>query len=964
MNNRHRFGHKAVVAALTAAAMALASTAVALPGASAAPAPAVLAPAVVAVAAPSGNVPLTPAGAPQTIPGLSNWTPATGTFTLGAGAKVIGSDATLTGDLATQLGAVLGRTVATGTSAAVVGDIEIAVDPSRSAALGKEGYELKSGTTLKVTGATDAGAFYGAQTIVQLLTQGNVVNAGTSIDVPRYQERGVGLCACQVTISLESLERTMKDMAYNKLNQLWLETKLKSDAYPKANFWAYYTKAEAAQITAWAKKYHIQLVLEVNSPGHMRPWLYDYPELQLVNKNGVKKEEQLDITAPEAFTMVTKLADEYAASFPGQPYWHMGGDEYMMGDSYANYPQFQAFVTAHPEIFPAGSAPGDVFVWFMNKVNAYVKSKGKTLRIWNDGVPASSKLVLDPDIVVEHWLSSGPTPQALLDAGHDVENSSQSLYFNRPGNYTVQLASLWNSGWTPNKFDGGSTVTETPGKGKVLGAKLSAWPDNTPAATESQVEEQLFGTERFLAQATWGGPKPTADYAGFAALTTKLGRAPGYDSYNRTPVGNGGYSLKTAGKSVNPNGAAVSVSADPATTWQLTATDDRYYQLKASTGQCLGMSGGTLWLQAPMDQDLAPSLAACATADGNAKNLQKWEILKDATGLRIRNAITQLPLSVNASGALTQQAGDVRAAAVFALAGEVSTSVKAPARVVAGSPSTVTVTVDNRTENAMTGTVVTPKVPVGWVVAPAAVTVGNLAAGASKDVTFTLTPGSSAAYGNFTVSATTAYTANGASLTSTSSDATGLLSCSLAPVRPVSAVVDSFNNGQGEITPGSLAIDGDPNSFWGTPWTPANVPLPHTITVDLGAELNVCAVNALPRQGTSSGAINGRIKGYEIYLSSSSASLGAKVADGSFPNVNTMQNVLLATPATGRYLTLKALSEQAGQPWTTLAELMVDGAVPQDPTPTATATATVTATASTSPSATAPFRHGNGIDQS
>ncbi|WP_150117189.1 beta-N-acetylhexosaminidase [Arthrobacter sp. ERGS1:01] len=411
MNNRHRFGHKAVVAALTAAAMALASTAAALPGASAAPAPAVLAPAVVAVAAPSGTVPLTPAGAPQTIPGLSNWTPATGAFTLGAGARVVGADATLTGDLATQLGSVLGRTVATGTSAAVVGDIEIAVDPSRSAELGKEGYELKSGTTLKVTGATDAGAFYGAQTIVQLLTQGNVVNAGTSTDVPRYQERGVGLCACQVTISLESLERTMKDMAYNKLNQLWLETKLKSDAYPKANFWAYYTKAEAAQITAWAKKYHIQLVLEVNSPGHMRPWLYDYPELQLVNKDGVKKEEQLDITAPEAFTMVTKLADEYAAAFPGQPYWHMGGDEYMMGDSYANYPQFQAFVTAHPEIFPANSGPGDVFVWFMNKVNAYVKSKGKTLRIWNDGVPSSSKLALDKDIVVEHWLNSGPRPR-------------------------------------------------------------------------------------------------------------------------------------------------------------------------------------------------------------------------------------------------------------------------------------------------------------------------------------------------------------------------------------------------------------------------------------------------------------------------------------------------------------------------------------------------------------------------
>ncbi|MDD0859861.1 family 20 glycosylhydrolase [Arthrobacter alpinus] len=148
----------------------------------------------------------------------------------------------------------------------------------------------------------------------------------------------------------------------------------------------------------------------MNSPGHMRPWLYDYPELQLVNKSGNKKVEQLDISKPEAFTMVTTLADEYAAAFPDQPYWHMGGDEYMMGDSYANYPQFAAFVAANPAIFPVGSGPGDVFIWFMNKVNAHVKANGKKLRIWNDGVPAVSTIPLDKDIVVEHWYNAGGTP--------------------------------------------------------------------------------------------------------------------------------------------------------------------------------------------------------------------------------------------------------------------------------------------------------------------------------------------------------------------------------------------------------------------------------------------------------------------------------------------------------------------------------------------------------------------------
>ncbi|WP_449374433.1 family 20 glycosylhydrolase [Arthrobacter psychrolactophilus] len=965
MKIHYRTGRNTVLAGLTAAALALTATVVSLPGANAAVAPA-LAPAVLAVSAPSGAVPLTPAGAPQTIPGLANWTPATGQFTLGSGAKVIGADAVLTGDLAAQLSTVLGRTVGVATTGALAGDIEVAIDASRSAALGEEGYELNVGNTIKVTGATDTGAFYGAQTILQLLTQGNMVNKGVSIDVPQYQERGVGLCACQVTISMESLERTMKDMAYNKLNQLWLETKLKSDAYPKANFWAYYTKAEAAQITAWAKKYHIELVLEVNSPGHMHPWLYDYPELQLVNNAGNKKVEQLDISKPEAFTMVTTLADEYAAAFPDQQYWHMGGDEYMMGDSYNNYPQFAAFVTAHPEIFPAGSGPGDVFVWFMNKVNAHVKANGKQLRIWNDGVPATSTIPLDKDIVVEHWLNAGLKPQELLNAGHDVQNSAQALYFSRPGAYNVNLANLWNSGWTPKTFDGGTTVTDVPGGGKVIGAKLSAWPDDSTLATESMVEEQLFATMRFLAQATWGEPKPTADFSKFSTLTNNLARVPGYDSYNRTPVGDGGYSISTAGKSVNVSGSGVAVAAVANETWTLAATSDHYYKLTAANGKCLTMAGGVLWLQAPMQQDLAPSLTDCNSTDRRANNLQKWEVLKGDNGYQIRNAITQMPLSVNASGALTQQPADVLAPSVFTLAGEVSTSVKAPARAVPGKPSTVTVVVDNRTSTDISSAVVTPSAPAGWSVTPASVSLGDVAAGSSKTASFTVTPSSEASFGGFQVSAATTYSAGSKSLVSNSSTS-GLLTCSVDAVRPVSAVVDSSNNGGGEVTPAENAIDGNPNTFWGTAWTPSNAPMPHSITVDLDKEMSICAINALPRQGSTSGAVNGRIKDYEIYVSNSADSVGTKVAAGTFPNVASMQTVFLDAPAVGRFVTLKALSEQAGNPWTTLAELTLDAADPaatptptptptQEPTPTPTPTVepTPTPTPTVEPTPTAP----------
>lgn len=235
--------------------------------------------------------------------------------------------------------------------------------------------------------------------------------------------------------------------------------------------------------------------------------------------------------------MIKTLIDEYAVAFPDQPYWHMGGDEYMMGDSYSNYSQFGAFVAANPDKFPAGSGPGDVFIWFMNQVNDYVKSKGKKLRIWNYGIPASSVVKLASDIRVEYWQkASSLSAQTVLNAGHDVQNASQVFYFSRPGAYGRNLTNLWNSGWTPQTMDGGAVVTDVPGKGKVLGAKLSAWPDDTPLATESQVEEQIAHSMRFLAQANWGGPKTTASYEAFSALSQTLGRAPNLQHLRSHPA--------------------------------------------------------------------------------------------------------------------------------------------------------------------------------------------------------------------------------------------------------------------------------------------------------------------------------------------------------------------------------------------------------------------------------------------
>lgn len=74
--------------------------------------------------------------------------------------------------------------------------------------------------------------------------------------------------------------------------------------------------------------------------------------------------------------------------------------------------------------------------------------------------------------------------------------------------------------------------------------------------------------------------------------------------------------------------------------------------------------------------------------------------------------------------------------------------------------------------------------------------------------------------------------------------------------------VDSEENfAEGDLA--ENAFDGRPDTFWHTLWSAPHSSHPHTLAIDLGAEHEVTGVRLLPRQDS----INGRIKGYKLYLS-------------------------------------------------------------------------------------------------
>lgn len=594
------------------------------------------------------------APAPAVIPALQSWTPADGSLTLSPHARIVvdGHDhASL--ETARTFAADLRQArhwavpVVPMLDAARPGDIVLRHDTGRTD-LGDEGYALTIGKRAEITGADAAGLFYGTRTILQLLASGDTLPAGNAVDVPAYRERGVALCACYTYYSNAWLDRLVKDMAYLKLNYLHLEIKVRSDRFPEINTFSYYTPAEIRHLVALASKYHITVVPEINSPGHIDPYIENIPDLQLVDKNGVPDSTRLDVTKPEAFDFYTSLIDDYLKVFPG-PYWHMGADEYMLGSAFANYPQLLAY--AQQKYGPDAVAQ-DAYIDFVNRVDAYVRSKGKTLRIWNDGLTGDNTVPLNKDVVVEHWLSENVTPQNLLDAGHTVTNASLALYYIR-GSGAPNSRNLYESGWSPVDFHG---QTVAAGQAGLSGAEIAIWPDNYGRETENTTQTGVFMPLRVTAQATWGSPHPTPDYASFQALATSIDHAPGWGPQWEQPVPAGSYVLRNEGGVLtSPEAAAgqLTVGGDRQT-WTLTPTADGYYQLKSdATGLCADMRRGTRNRLGVVQQIGAPVTAETCTT-GSSSTTQRWQVERVHGGFRIVNAITQEAADVQ-GGAVVQE---------------------------------------------------------------------------------------------------------------------------------------------------------------------------------------------------------------------------------------------------------------------------------------------------------------------
>ncbi|MGH3734989.1 MAG: family 20 glycosylhydrolase [Micromonosporaceae bacterium] len=453
--------------------------------------------------------------APAVSPTLREWTGVTGTWTLTADSRIAVSSAELAplgSQLAGELSAENGLQLPVIVGRARRGDLQLALGAS-DPDIGEQGYLLDVDRVTTVQARTAEGVFNGTRTLLQALRgtpQRRSVPRGEARDWPRYPERGQMLDVGRRFFSLDYLKSQIRQMSWYKLNTFhlhlndWNGFRVQSLRYPGLASPQHYTQDEIRELVAYAHRYHVTIVPELDVPAHGVHLSRFDPELafsceSLSRPTGVPWEGAdqggwtLDITKPHTRQLIQNLVDELIPLFDG-PYFHIGGDEIPYDAAKAACPELVAYQQARGFAYP-----GDAFTEFVNVLNARVRSHGRTTQLWQwwDFGNQQTSIAPEKNIQVNDWLASGT---AHADAGYPVMVTQDGIFYVSPG--FGQKPGDYGYADPRELFD-----YPYASHANIRGYKISRWNDKTYALPQDNLDHFARRPLQVMADRTWGGPK-------------------------------------------------------------------------------------------------------------------------------------------------------------------------------------------------------------------------------------------------------------------------------------------------------------------------------------------------------------------------------------------------------------------------------------------------------------------------
>ncbi|MFF5483343.1 glycoside hydrolase family 20 protein [Streptomyces sp. NPDC012935] len=469
--------------------------------------------------------------APRTIPAVTSHTAARGPgWRPAQGERVVVSDAALA-DEGRLIAGELGLKYAGEKDDVRAGDVRLALNDDEGA--DPESYAMTvRGGRVTISGPGEAGVFYGTRTLKQEVHDGGTAPEGVVRDEPAKPVRGFMLDMARKYFTADWIEDRVRELGDLKYNQLGLHFsddqgfRIESESHPEIVSQQHLTKAQVQKIVKLAQSRHIQIVPEIDSPGHLGAVIAAHPDLQLRNVNGVATRGAIDISKPESGEIVDDLLNEYAGLFPGNQ-WHLGGDEYqalVVSDPEASYPQLAA---AAREDYGSGGTVADLATGWLNDRADTVRAHDRTPRAWNDGFFRDTSVQPDKDIQVAYWTGKeigARAPVEYLSTGRKVINyNDEFLYYvlGEPQTFVYPTGQRIYEQWTPLVLRG---TTAVPAKydDQILGASFAVWCDLANAQTQAQVAAGIRMPLRAMVQKVWDAGEPELSWAEFTALADRL----------------------------------------------------------------------------------------------------------------------------------------------------------------------------------------------------------------------------------------------------------------------------------------------------------------------------------------------------------------------------------------------------------------------------------------------------------
>ncbi|QOV38169.1 beta-N-acetylhexosaminidase [Streptomyces ferrugineus] len=412
---------------------------------------------------------------------------------------------------------------------------------------GAEGYRLDSGRKgVTITAAQPAGLFHGVQTLRQLLPAAVekdsvqpgpwLVAGGTIKDTPRYGWRGAMLDVSRHFFTVDQVKRYIDQLALYKINKLHLHLsddqgwRIAIDSWPRLATYGgstqvgggpggHYTKADYKEIVRYAASRHLEVVPEIDMPGHTNAALASYAEL---NCDGVAPPlytgtevgfSSLCVGKDITYDFVDDVIRELAALTPGE-YLHIGGDE--------------AHSTSHED-----------YVKFMERVQPVVAKYGKTVIGWHQltgATPAKGALA-------QYWgldSTSAEEKAQVVKAAQNgtgiVLSPADRIYLDMKYTADTPLGLDWaglvevkrSYDWDPGAYLPGAPASA------IRGVEAPLWTETI--AKTADIEYMAFPRLAGAAELGWS-PASTHDWEGYRVRLAAQG--PRWDAlgigYYRSP---------------------------------------------------------------------------------------------------------------------------------------------------------------------------------------------------------------------------------------------------------------------------------------------------------------------------------------------------------------------------------------------------------------------------------------------